>query len=133
MLAVKAVLLMTIPPFVIVSMPVPKLPILSPPPGLLFQVEPGPVTVTVPVEPTDNPTEPPPALFTVPPFWMVSVPVPKPPTTTVTDVRPRGACAGYGHRALRARQIANKPAEIGQRPAVLDNEHSCPVLTNGEI
>ena len=77
MLAAKAVLLMTIPPFVIVSVPVPKLPILSPPPGLLFQVEPGPVTVTVPIEPADNPTEPPPApLFTVPPFWMVSVPVP---------------------------------------------------------
>ena len=74
---------MTIPPFAIVSVPVPKLPILSPPPGLLFQVEPGPVTVTVPVEPTANPTEPPPPLFTVPPFWMVSVPVPWPPTTTV--------------------------------------------------
>ena len=73
---------MTIPPFAIVSVPVPKLPILSPPPGLLFQVEPGPVTVTVPVEPTANPTEPPPELFTVPPFWMVSVPVPEPPTTT---------------------------------------------------
>ena len=74
---------MTIPPFAIVSVPVPKLPILSPPPGLLFQLEPGPVTVTVPVEPADNPTEPPPPLFTVPPFWMVSVPVPRPPTTTV--------------------------------------------------
>ncbi len=83
MLAVKAVLLRTIPPFVIASVPVPKLPMLSPPPGLLFQMEPGPVTVTVPVEPTDNPTEPPPELFTVPPFWMVSVPVPKPPTTTL--------------------------------------------------
>ena len=83
MLAVKAVLLMTVPPFAIVSVPVPKLPILSPPPGLLFQMEPGPVTVTVPVEPAANPTEPPPLLFTVPPFWMVSVPVPKPPTTSV--------------------------------------------------
>ena len=74
---------MTIPPFAIVSVPVPKLPMLSPPPGLLFQLEPGPVTVTVPVEPTDNPMEPPPALLiTVPPFRMVSVPVPIPPTTT---------------------------------------------------
>ena len=80
-LAVKAVL-MTVPPFAIVSVPVPKLPILSPPPGPLFQLEPGPVTVTVPVEPEDIPTEPPPALFTVPPFWMASVPVPRPPTTT---------------------------------------------------
>ena len=73
---------MTVPPFAIVSVPVPKPPILSPPPGPLFQLEPGPVTVTVPVEPTDSPTEPPPPLFTVPPFWMVSVPVPMPPTTT---------------------------------------------------
>ena len=85
MLAVKPVLLLTVPPFVIVSEPVPKLPILSPPglTGLLFQVEPGPVTVTVPVEPADNPTEPPPPLFTIPPFWMVSVPAPRPPTTSV--------------------------------------------------
>ena len=83
MLAAKAVLLMTIPPLAIVSVPVPKLPTLSPPPGLLFQVEPGPITITVPVEPTANPTEPPPPLFTVPPFWMVSVPLPKPPTTMV--------------------------------------------------
>ncbi len=37
---------MTVPPFQIIGVPVPKLPILSPPPGLLFQVEPGPVTVT---------------------------------------------------------------------------------------
>ena len=30
--------------------------------------------------------------------------------------------------------IANRPrAEIGQRPAVLDYEHSCPVWTDGEI
>jgi hypothetical protein len=64
---------MTAPPFAIVSVPVPKLPILSPPPGLLFQMEPGPVTVTVPVEPADNPIEPPPAaLFTLPPFSTVS-------------------------------------------------------------
>ena len=50
MLAAKAVLLLTVPPFVIVSEPVPKLPILSPPgvTGVLFQVEPGPVTVTAP-------------------------------------------------------------------------------------
>ena len=84
-------------------MPVPKLPILSPPPGLLFQVEPGPVTVTVPVEPADNPMEPPPPLFTVPPFSMVSVPVPKRADLDGAGVCPRGACAGYGRRALRAR------------------------------
>ena len=80
MFAVKTVLLLTVPPFVIVSEPVPKLPILSPPLVPLIQLEPGPVTVTVPVEPAVNPTEPPP-LFTVPPSWIVSVPVPWPPTT----------------------------------------------------
>ena len=79
-LAVKLVILMTCPPFAITSMPVPKLPTLSPPLGPLTQREPGSITVTVPVEPTDNPTEPPPPL-TVPPLWMVSVPVPTPPTT----------------------------------------------------
>ena len=73
---------MTFPPFAIVSVPVPKLPILSPPLGPLIQLEPGPVTVTVPVEPADCPTEPPP-LFTVPPSWIVRVPVPRPPTTTL--------------------------------------------------
>jgi hypothetical protein len=80
MLAVFKAILMTFPPFAIVREPVPKLPILSPPLGPLVQLEPGPVTVTVPVEPADNPTEPPP-LFTVPPSWIVSVPVPWPPTT----------------------------------------------------
>ena len=57
MLAMTGVVLMTVPPFAIVSEPVPRLPILSPPAGPLFQVEPGPVTVTVPVP--SNPTEPP--------------------------------------------------------------------------
>jgi hypothetical protein len=77
---------MTIPPFAIESVPVPKLPILSPPPAaeaVLFQVEPGPVTVTAPVEPAANPMEPPLPLFTVPPFSMVSMPMPKAPTWMV--------------------------------------------------
>ncbi len=124
---------MTIPPFEIVSVPVPKLPILSPPPGPLFQMEPGPVTVTAPVEPTDNPTEPPPPLFTVPPFWMVSTPVPKPPITTPPMFVHVAPAPDHDHRAPRARQIADGPAEIGQGPASLDNEHSCPVLTDGKI
>jgi hypothetical protein len=80
MLGAKGVLLMTLPPFAIMSVPVPKLPILSPPDVLLIHLELGPVTVTVPFEPADCPTEAPPVLFTVPPFWMVSVPVPRPPT-----------------------------------------------------
>ena len=77
-----AVILMTLPPFAIVSVPVPKLPILRPPLGPLLQLEPGPVTVTVPIEPADNPTEAP-LLVTVPPSWIVRVPMPWPPTTRV--------------------------------------------------
>jgi hypothetical protein len=84
MLAAKAVSLMTAPPFAIVSVPIPKLPILSPPPGLLFQMEPGPITVAVPIEPGDSPIEPPPPLLTIPPSWMVSAPVPKAPTCRVS-------------------------------------------------
>ena len=82
MLVGKALLLITAPPFAMVSAPAPKAPTLSP--GLLFQMEPGPVTVTVPVEPAANPIEPPPPPFTVPPSWMLSVPAPKPPTTMVS-------------------------------------------------
>ena len=66
MLAAFTVILVTVPPFAIVSVPVPKLPILSPPLGPLIQREPGPVTVTVPIEPADCPTEPPP-LVSMPP------------------------------------------------------------------
>ena len=117
---------MTLPPFAIMSAPVPKLPILSPPLVPLTQLEPGPVTVTVPVEPAANPMEPP-ALFTVPPSWIVRVPVPRPPTTTlpafdqlepppvtVTVPSPPG-------------QIADRPERIAQCPAVLDCKHPCPV------
>ena len=128
----KAVLLLTVPPFAIVSEPLPKLPILSPPglTGLLFQLEPGPVTVTVPVEPAAKPMEPPPPLLTVPPSWNGQRPRAQATDHEGSDVRPR---AGYGHRALRAWQIANKPADIGHRAAVLDNEPSCPVLTDSKI
>ena len=82
MLAVLGVSLMTVPPFAIVSVPVPKAPTLSPPLGPLIQVEPGPVTVTAPIEPTVNPTEAPAPLFTVPWSLIIRVPVPSPPITT---------------------------------------------------
>ncbi len=133
MLAALGVSLMTVPPFAIVSVPVPKAPILSPPPGLLFQVEPGPVTVTVPVEPGDNPIEPPPPLFTVPPSSMVSVPAPKPPTTMVpvfVHVEPAPDTVAV---PCEPGKCANKPTEIGHRPAVLDGERSNPALTDAEI
>ena len=124
MLAVKAVLLMTVPPFAIVSVPVPKLPILSPPPGPLFQMEPGPVTVTVPFEPAANPTEPPPPLFTVPPSWMVSVPVPRPPTTTVpafVQLEPAPVTVTVPSPPGR---LPINPARIGHRTAVLDGKRA---------
>ena len=49
--AVLVVKLMTCPPFAIVSVPVPKPPILSPPLVPLLQLEFGPVTVTLPFAP----------------------------------------------------------------------------------
>ena len=133
MLAAKAVLLMTLPPFAIVSVPVPKLPILSPPPGPLFQLEPGPVTVTVPVEPADCPTEPPPPLFTVPPFWMVSVPVPRPPTTTLpvfVQVEPAPVTVTVPSAPGK---LPTAPEDIGHCPAGLDRKHPRPVWTDGQI
>ena len=65
----------------------PLLPTLRSP--LLVQVGPGPLTVTVPVLPVSSPMKPEPLvpeplvpepLETVPPLWIVSVPVPLSPT-----------------------------------------------------
>jgi hypothetical protein len=178
--------LVTVPPSATVSVPVPKLPMLTP--ELLLQVEPAPVTVTVPCEPAplpmlavgggvidDHPTvrdrecaraktaDIEPAAWTVVPtgaraghchgtgrtdrqsdgaaagtVHRTAVLDGKRARAQAadhdgSDVRPRGTRAGYGHRALRAQQIANKAADIGQRSAVLDNEHSCPGLTDGKI
>ena len=103
-------------------------------PGPLFQVEPAPVTVTVPVEPARLSDEAAGTLFTTPPSWMVSVPVPWPPTTTKSDIRPSGARSGHRHRAIRARQDTNdRLRTIGQCPAGLDCKHPCPGLTDDEI
>src|SRR5262249_22050607 len=75
--------LLTVPPSAIVSVPVPLRP------TAMFRllgvkkVEPAPVAVTVPCEPDALPKVAvwPPPLLTVPPSAIVSVPVPKPPTT----------------------------------------------------
>ena len=122
----KLVLLKTVPPFVIVSEPVPKLPILSPPLTPLIQLEPGPVTVTVPVEPAANPTEPPP-LLTVPPSWIVSMPVPWPPTTTLPafdQLDPAPLTVTVPSPPGRLPMV---PKEVAQCPAGQDCKHSCPV------
>src|SRR6516225_3778749 len=76
---VTALPVFTVPPFWIVSVPVPELPIKKRP-ELIVQDEPAPVTVTVPVEPEPSPMVPPPPLLTLPPFWIVSVPAPLSPT-----------------------------------------------------
>ena len=176
---------LTMPPSAIVSVPVPSLPMFTP--KLLLQVEPAPVTVTVPREPANSPMLAVlgVSLMTVPPFAIVSVPVPKAPTLSppLGPLIQAGAWAGHRHRAGRAgRQsdgaaaaavhraavldgkrahahaadhdvlrhssiwsprrspspcpatpgkFANNPPEIGHRPAVLDCEHSCPV--DGQI
>ena len=132
MLAVKAVILMTLPPFAIVSVPVPKLPILSPPLGPLIQLEPGPVTVTVPFEPADSPTEPPP-LFTVPPSWIVSVPVPRPPTTTLPAFDQLEPAPVTVTVPSPPGKLPTVPRGIGSCPAGLDCKHPCPVWTDGQI
>ena len=55
-----------------VSVPVPALPTVRVP--LLCQLEPAPVTVTVPSPPAKLPTVPP-ETINVPPVWIVSDPV----------------------------------------------------------
>ena len=67
----------TTPLSAIVSVPLPKLPMFNP--ELLLQVEPAPVTITVPSEPTPLPMLAAKAvlLMTVPPSAIVSVPVPQ--------------------------------------------------------
>jgi hypothetical protein len=103
MLAAKPVSLMTVPPFAIVSVPVPKLPMLSPPPGLLRpdgahaghrhrtsragRQSDGAATPTVHHA----------AVFDGQRARAQSADL------DGVGIRPRGACAGYGHRALRAR------------------------------
>jgi hypothetical protein len=71
-------------------MPVPKLPMLMPRlpwVALAVQVEPAPVTVTVPCEPAEKPTKVLP-LLRVPPLWIVSMPVPAWPTMSCEGVAP---------------------------------------------
>src|SRR5262245_39501430 len=82
--------LITVPPLWIVSMPVPTWPTLLPMMfwvGVAVQVDPTPVTVTVPCEPAKRPTAVLP-LLRVPPLWIVSMPVPAWPTLSAEAVAP---------------------------------------------
>jgi len=112
--AIKPVTSDTLPPFWTVSVPVPKSPTKSSWP-LFVQVEPGPVTVTVPLEPLRAAIKPLRSV-TVPPFWTVSAPVVLLPTIksalgefpkgggTVSDVPSimNCACAGPAPNMPRA-------------------------------
>ena len=96
-------------------------------------------------------------LVTVPPFAIVSVPMPKLPNSERAACSvPAGSRVSHRHRASRAAKQCDGPANtvqhaavsdykssraraanhdgggIGQRPAILDYEHSCPGLTDGE-
>ena len=90
---------------------------------------PGPVTVTVPVEPAANPTEPPP-LFTVPPSWIVGACWP--PTTTLPafdQLEPAPVTVTVPSPVAHCRLSQ----EVGHCPTGLDCQHPCPVLTDGQI
>src|SRR5262245_6421286 len=65
--------LLTLPPFSMVSVPLPNAPTTKA--LLVDQRETGPVTVTVPCDPADKPTTPT-VLPSSPPSWIVSWPVP---------------------------------------------------------
>ena len=100
MLAAKAVLLLTVPPFVIVSEPVPKLPILSPPPGT---VVPGGARAGHRHRTRRAGRQSDRAAATA--VHHAAVLDGKRARAQAadhegSDVRPRGAGAGYGHRAL---------------------------------
>src|SRR5262249_41390940 len=73
---------------VTVTVPEPPVPPMVTPPPPVVQVEPAPVTVTVPCEPLKKPTVVKLALLTVPPLWIVSMPVPNWPTKRERAVAP---------------------------------------------
>src|SRR5262245_5870495 len=76
--------MLTVPPAPIVSEPVPPLvPVLMFPPTerlVMVQLDPAPVTVAIPFEPTSTPTPPSNGVETWPPSSMESVPLPLRPT-----------------------------------------------------
>ena len=75
----------TAAPLRMVSVPLPSLPMSSE--LLLVQLEPAPSTITVPIEPPFSPMMPA-VLLTVPPAWMVNVPVAEAPTLRLTACAP---------------------------------------------
>ena len=99
-LAAKAVSLMTAPPFVIVSVPVPKLPILSPPPGPMFKLEPAAGHRHRPGRAKGQSDRP--AATTVHRAAVLNGQRARAQAADheVTNVRPRGAGVGYGYRPL---------------------------------
>jgi hypothetical protein len=76
----------TAPPSPMVRVPLPLEPTMMP--VVLVHSEPAPVTMTVPWEPALSPIIPLAVVCSVPPFWMVSIPVPVWPTTSDAAVAP---------------------------------------------
>ena len=100
MLAAKAVLLLTVPPFVIVSEPVPKLPILSPPDSQDCYSKWSPGRSPSPYHRAEQSDR---AAATAVHYTAVldgKRARAQAADHEGSDVRPRGAGAGYGHRAL---------------------------------
>jgi len=135
-------LLVTVPPFWIVSVPMPPLPTLRPEKLLepVVQDEPMPVTVTVPLEPEREPMSTPPPLLTVPPFWIVSIPVPKSPTVRLFVVAPTTVAWGLTVSIVTLSVLVGTAAG-DQLPAVNQSVEAAPVqvssaragVTNGVI
>ena len=115
------------PPSAIVSMPVPSLPMFTP--EMLLQVEPAPVTVTVPCEPAPLP------MLAMSDGDIDDLPAvrdrecARARTADIEpaawSVDPAGAWAGHRHRAIRA-GIQSDGAAAATRRAAFLNCKSCP-------
>ena len=113
------------PPSAIVSVPVPKLPMFTP--ELLLQVEPGPVTVTVPCcEPALLPMLAAKAvlLMTIPPFAIVSVPVPKPPILSGFCIEATQPDQGLPPNLCARKKSASKSSGSPGMPHLRNNRRS---------
>ena len=97
-------------------------------PGLLLQVEPAPVTVTVPCEPATLPmlASSPAILMTLP--TVCDRQCARAKTADIEpaawSVDPTGARAGHRHRARRAGRLSDGAAATIHRAAVLDDKRA---------
>ena len=114
------------PPSAIVSVPVPKSPMFTA--ELLLQVEPAPVTVTVPCEPAPLPML---AVFDGDIDDLPAVRDRERAGAKTADIEPAawsvdptGARAGHRHRTSRAGRLSDGAAAATHRAAVLDGKRA---------